>query len=124
MAYPYYSGAFWQPPPVALPLGGTGALRPLNEEDLNIWNMYEQHLKKKMQAQFNLSNYHHLQPVLVATQTVAGINYFFKVELPYKKYATVRVYHIPWDVSTHGKPEQVDVHGKLLDNPYENVAYF
>ncbi|CAF3781790.1 unnamed protein product, partial [Rotaria sordida] len=80
-------------PPVC---GGIGGLRPVNEEDLQVWDMYKEHLEKKIQDQFKVPKSHTLKPVQVATQVVAGMNYFFKVELPDKKYATARVYHVPW----------------------------
>ncbi len=77
--------------------GGIGGLRPVNEDDLVIWNMvkniicitqinktylfiqYKEHLEKKIQKQFNVPKDHNLKPVQVATQVVAGQNYFFKV---------------------------------------------
>ncbi|CAF3697618.1 unnamed protein product [Rotaria sordida] len=104
--------------------GGITGLRSVKEEDLEIWNMYKQHLEKKIQDQFHVSTSHKLKPVQVATQIVAGQNYFFKVELPEKKYATARVYHVPWQQDTHGKGEQVAVHAKLLNSPNENVGHF
>ncbi|CAF2677491.1 unnamed protein product [Rotaria sp. Silwood2] len=104
--------------------GGIADLRPVTEEDLKIWDMYKEHLEKKIQNQFDVPTSHELKPVQVATQTVAGQNYFFKVELPDKKYATARVYHIPWQEDTHGTEQQVAVHAKLLDSPNENVGHF
>ncbi|CAF0820303.1 unnamed protein product [Rotaria sordida] len=104
--------------------GSITGLRSVKEEDLEIWNMYKQHLEKKIQDQFHVSTSHKLKPVQVATQIVAGQNYFFKVELPEKKYATARVYHVPWQQDTHGKEEQVAVHAKLLNSPNENVGHF
>ncbi|CAF3106093.1 unnamed protein product [Rotaria sp. Silwood2] len=77
------SGA-WQPNKGPI-FGAIGGLRPVNEKDLEIWNM---------------------------------------VELPGKKYATARVYHIPWQASTHGKAEQVAVHQTLHDNPTVSVGHF
>ncbi|CAF1514403.1 unnamed protein product, partial [Rotaria sordida] len=46
------------------------------------------------------------------------------VELPDKKYATARVYHVPWQNDTHGKADQVDVHAKLSGNPNEDLGHF
>ncbi|CAF2450995.1 unnamed protein product [Rotaria sp. Silwood2] len=90
--------------------GGITGLRPVNEDDLQIWDM--------------VPTSHKLKPVQVATQVVAGMNYFFKVELPDKKYATARVYHVPWQQDTHGKAEQVAVHAKLSDSPTEDLGHF
>ncbi|UJR30091.1 hypothetical protein I4U23_017632 [Adineta vaga] len=104
--------------------GGIGNLRPVNDEDLKIWDMYKEHLEKKIQDQFNVPKTFKLKPVQVSTQVVAGLNYFFKVELPEKKYATARVYHVSWQKDTHGKAEQVSVHAKLLDCSTENVGHF
>ncbi|CAF1147029.1 unnamed protein product [Rotaria sp. Silwood1] len=104
--------------------GGIAGLRPVNTEDLKIWDMYKQHLEKKIRNQFHVPTSHTLKPVQVATQIVAGQNYFFKVELPEKKYATARVYHVPWQQDTHGKEEQVAVHAKLLDSPNQDVGHF
>ena len=121
--------------------GGIGAFRPVNEEDLKIWNLvrsiaslarslqfrlfqYKEHLEKKIQKQFNLAKTFALKPSQVATQVVAGQNYFFKVELPEKKYATARVYHVPWQQDTHGKDAQVAVHEKLSDSASGEVAHF
>ncbi|CAF0759178.1 unnamed protein product [Adineta steineri] len=104
--------------------GGVGGLRPVNEDDLKIWEMYKEHLEKKIQDQFHVPKTFTLKPVQVATQVVAGANYFFKVELPDKKYATARVYHVPWQKDTHGKAEQVAVHAKLLDSPTADVGHF
>ncbi|CAF1122335.1 unnamed protein product [Rotaria magnacalcarata] len=104
--------------------GGIGGIRPVNDEDLKIWDMYKTHLETKIQDQFHIPTTHTLKPVQVSTQVVAGQNYFFKVELPEKKYATARVYHVPWQQDTHGKPEQVAIHAKLLDNPDESVGHF
>ncbi|CAF2908725.1 unnamed protein product [Rotaria sp. Silwood2] len=59
--------------------GGISKPRPVTEEDLNIWDMYKQHLEKKIQDQFKVPTSHKLKPVQVATQVVAGMNYFFKV---------------------------------------------
>ncbi|CAF4636273.1 unnamed protein product [Rotaria sp. Silwood1] len=102
--------------------GGISKLQPLNEEDFKIWNMYKQHLEKKIQDQFKVPTSHTLKSVQVATQVVAGMNYFFKVELPDKKYATACVYHIEWKQETHGKEDQVTVHAKLSENPNEDMA--
>ncbi len=38
------------------------------------------------------------------------------VELPNKKYATSRVYHVPWQKDTHSKENQVAVHAKLNEH--------
>ncbi|CAF1514398.1 unnamed protein product, partial [Rotaria sordida] len=38
-------------PPVC---GGIGGLRPVNEEDLQVWDMYKEHLEKKIQDQFKV----------------------------------------------------------------------
>ncbi|CAF5164921.1 unnamed protein product, partial [Rotaria sp. Silwood1] len=78
----------------------------------------------KIQDQFKVPTSHTLKPVQVATQVVAGMNYFFKVELPDKKYATARVYHVPWRADTHGKAEQVAVHAKLAESLNEDVGHF
>ncbi|CAF3616677.1 unnamed protein product [Rotaria sordida] len=104
--------------------GGIAGLRPVNEEDLQVWDMYKEHLEKKIQDQFKVPKSHTLKPVQVATQVVAGMNYFFKVELPDKKYATARVYHVPWQKDTHGKADQVSVHAKLSESPNEDLGHF
>ncbi|CAF3424711.1 unnamed protein product [Rotaria socialis] len=104
--------------------GGIGNSRAVDEEDLKIWNMYKEHLESKIQDQFKIPVNYTLKPIQVSTQVVAGINYFFKVELPDKKYATARVYHVSWQKDTHGKANHVAVHPKLADNINENVDHF
>jgi hypothetical protein len=98
-------------------------------------------LEKKIQDQFHVPKSFTLKPVLVTTQVVAGQNYFFKVdepldccsislslsvkvELTEHKYATARVYHVPWKVDTHGQADHVAIHDKLADNPHESVSHF
>ncbi|CAF2367172.1 unnamed protein product [Rotaria sp. Silwood2] len=90
--------------------GGISKPRPVTEEDLKIWDM--------------VPTSHKLKPVQVATQVVAGMNYFFKVDLPDKKCAAARVYHVGWKKETHGKAEQVAVHAKLSENSNEEFDWF
>ncbi|CAF1134470.1 unnamed protein product [Rotaria magnacalcarata] len=104
--------------------GGIGNSQAVDEEDLNIWNMYKAHLESKIQDQFKIPADYTLKPIQVSKQVVAGINYFFKVELPDKKYATARVYHVLWLKDTHGKADHVAVHPKLADNINEDVGHF
>ena len=67
---------------------------------------------------------HALKPVQVSTQVVAGANYFFRVEVPEKKFAVARVYHVPWQKDTHGKEDHVAVHDKLQENATADVGHF
>ncbi|CAF1211244.1 unnamed protein product [Adineta ricciae] len=104
--------------------GGIASVRPVNEDDLKVWDLYKDHSEKKLQEQFHVPKTYQLKPTQVSTQVVAGQNYFFKVQLPDKKYATVRVYHVPWQKDTHGKAEQVAISEKLLDCPAEKLDHF
>ncbi len=46
------------------------------------------------------------------------------MELPDKKYATARVYHVTWKKDTHGAADHVAVHAKLLGSLDEDVGHF
>ncbi|CAF1364711.1 unnamed protein product [Rotaria sordida] len=90
-------------------------LRPLDEEDIEIWDMYKEALEKKIRDQFNLSENDTLTPIQVATQIV---------ELSDKTYVTARVWHVPWQNDMHGNEDHVAVHEKLSEDPNEDLGHF
>ncbi|CAF0772734.1 unnamed protein product [Didymodactylos carnosus] len=104
--------------------GGVGESKPIENDDQQIYDQYKTHIEKKVRHTFTLPDSFKLpaKPTSVAKQIVSGTNYFFKVQVPDNKFATVRVYHCPW--GQHGTEDCVAVHEKLSADSNEAVSHF
>ncbi|CAF1521519.1 unnamed protein product [Didymodactylos carnosus] len=103
--------------------GGVSQFGDVDQDAEEIYNKHKNYIDEKIRSKFNLDADVKLadKPASVARQCVAGINYYFRVQLPdSKKFATVKIFQGIGNNKTV-EDQNVDVRETLSDDAIADV---